>query len=139
MSDWNFKWLSLVLTRLCMFFQEHILESGRIRDRKSMLSRRLQETNRRGLDSENVNPTHSMKDQKSSAAEAGSSEEEDERDQRGRTKFERWTSRKDREFPVSVQENEVRQRRHHGSKTNTINAEDEPSTTQQHIDGQQVG
>lgn len=115
--------------------QEHSLDSRQRGERKAMPPKRLQESNRRDQDNDDGTYIYSGKDQKHFPVDEATSEDEDQRERRGRTKIERWTSRKDREMPDTVDDDERRHRRHHGSQGPGLDVEVTPNTTQEQIGG----
>lgn len=105
--------------------QEHVSERGDIRN--SMRSKRPQAASRRS-EHEDVSGTYSTKEQKQSiVVEEASSGDDDGQQRRGRTKIERWNSRKDREIAPIVAADEKRHRRRE------VDVVNEPLSTDQHV------
>lgn len=118
---------------VCYIIQEHVSERGDARN--SLRSKRPQAVNRR-VENEDVTGAYSTKvEQKQSAVDEVSSGEDDGQERRGRTKIERWNSRKEREIiPTSTAE-EKRHRRPHGRDADvlseTLNADQHTSEKRQ--------
>jgi hypothetical protein len=95
-----------------------------------MRSKRSQAASRRS-EHEDVSGAYSTKEQMQSVVEEeASSGEDDGQERRGRTKIERWNSRKEREVIPTVAVDEKRHRRSHAREVDVLS---EPPSADQHV------
>ena len=103
-------------------------ERGDIRN--SMRSKRPQPASRRS-EHEDASGAYTTKEQQQSLVEEASSGEDDGQERRGRSKIERWNSRKEREIISSaVAVDEKRHRRPHARE---VDVSSDPLNADQHV------
>lgn len=118
---------------IVLVHQEHVSE--RVDARNSLRSKRPPASRR--LENEDVSGAYSTKiEQRQSAVDEVSSGEEDGHERRGRTKIERWNSRKERDIIPAAAAEEKRHRRPHAREVDVLS--EAPNTDQHTSEKRQV-